>query len=273
MGNLLRVGQWFFALCLAGLAGEQFYYGDFRPVFVPHWASPMPGQAILAYLFSFILLAAAIALVLEKKARTAMLLLGGLFLALVLFCHIPYELLDGPSGHNLGSWTHAFKELAFAGSAFVLAGSFPHDLETAQKEPGTLRILETFIPFGGIFFSAMLVAFGIDHFLYADWVSTLVPNWIPGHLFWTYFAGVTLIGGGLGIGLQIKKRTTALLTAIMIFIWFLILHIPRAIVAPAGDNGNELNSVFESLGFSGVALVIAYCWVGPRMIRPRLSVS
>lgn len=273
MGNLIRTGQWIFAICLGGLACEQFYYADFRPVFVPHWASPVPGHAILAYLFSLILLAAAAALVLQKKARTAMLLLGGLFLVLVLFCHIPFELLADPAGHNLGSWTHAFKELAFAGSAFVMAGSLPHDLEAAKKDPAVLRMLETFIPLGGIFFSIMLIVFGIDHFLYDKWVATLVPAWIPGNLFWTWFAGVALIGAGLGIGLQIRKRTIALLTAIMIFSWFLILHIPRAAVAPASDNGNELNSVFESFGFSGVALVIAYCWVGPRLIRPRLSVS
>jgi len=44
----------------------------------------------------------------------------------------------------------------------------------------------------------------------------------------------------------------------MVFIWFLILHIPRAVVAPVTDNGNELSSVFESLGVSGIAFVIAY---------------
>jgi hypothetical protein len=31
-----------------------------------------------------------------------------------------------------------------------------------------------------------VVAFGIVHFLYAEFVKTLVPNSIPGHLFWTY---------------------------------------------------------------------------------------
>jgi hypothetical protein len=43
----------------------------------------------------------------------------------------------------------------------------------------------------------------------------------------------------------------------MLFIWFLILHIPRAIDMPEIANGNELTSVFQALAFSGVALVIA----------------
>src|ERR1700743_3548816 len=37
MWNLVKAGRLFFAVCLIGLAGQQFYYADFRPVFVPPW--------------------------------------------------------------------------------------------------------------------------------------------------------------------------------------------------------------------------------------------
>ena len=104
----------------------------------------------------------------------------------------------------------------------------------------------------------MLVIFGIEHFLFGEFVKSLVPGWIPGDLFWTYFAAVALIGAGLAIIFRVKVKLVALLLGIMVFIWFLILHIPRAVVAPVTDMGNELSSVFESLGVSGIAFVIAY---------------
>jgi len=44
----------------------------------------------------------------------------------------------------------------------------------------------------------------------------------------------------------------------MIFLWFILLHIPRAIADPYIEKGNEITSVFESLGFSGIAFLIAY---------------
>ena len=260
MRNLVKIGRLFYAIFLIGITCQQFYYSEFRPTLMPPWPSPFPGEVVFAYGCSLFMIAAAVALVLERQARTMMLLLGGLFLALVLFCHVPYKLFVDPG--DIGSWTKALKGLAYSGSAFVMASSFPVGQAAGGHEPALIRLLGKLIPLGGVFFSITLIAFGIDHFLYAPFVATLVPDWIPGHLFWTYFAGVALIGGGAGIILEIRKKTIAMLVGIMIFIWFLVLHIPRAAIAPASDKGNELTSVFESLGFSGVAFVIAFCWSG-----------
>ena len=270
MESLAKIGRWFYAISLVGLAGQQFYYGSFRPVFVPPFPSQIPGQVVLVYLFSFFLIGAAVALVLEKKVRTTMLLLGGLFLVLFLFCHIPFELLVDPGVKQIGSWNNGIKDLSiFSGSAFIVAGSFPVERVPDQKDRIFLRPLEALIPFGNFFYSIMLVIFGIEHFLYAGGVQNLVPGWIPGHLFWTYFAAVALIGAGLAIIFRFKVKLIGTLTGIMIFIWFLILHIPRAAVAPVTDNGNELTSVFESLGCSGIAFVIAYAAASVRP-KPRL---
>ena len=153
--------------------------------------------------------------------------------------------------------------------AFIVAGCFPDGRFPGQKDRAFLRPLEALIPFGVFFYSIMLVIFGIEHFLYADGVQALVPDWIPGHLFWTYFAAVALIGAGLAIIFRFQVKLIGILTGTMIFIWFLILHIPRAVVAPVTDKGNELASVFESLGYSGIAFVIAYAAASVRL-KPRL---
>lgn len=259
MEALAKAGRWAFAVCLIGLAGQQLYYADLRPVLVPAWATPIPGHAALAYLLSIILIGAAAALFLGKGVRTAMLLLGGIFLALFLFSYMPFELLIDPGRGQVGAWNNALKELWLAGSAFIIAGTFADPQGSAAHGASALtRPLEVFIPLGKFFFSIMLVIFGIEHFLYSEGVKTLVPDWIPGHLFWTYFAAVALIGAGVAIMLGIRVKLVGILLGIMVFIWFLILHIPRAAVAPASDKGNELSSVFESLGVSGVAFVLAY---------------
>ena len=104
----------------------------------------------------------------------------------------------------------------------------------------------------------MLVIFGIDHFLYFDFVKTLVPVWIPGNVFWTYFAGIALIGSGLAIIVNFKIKTISLLPGAMLFLWLILLHIPRAITMDTSKDPNEIVSVFECLAFSGVAFLLYF---------------
>ena len=103
-----------------------------------------------------------------------------------------------------------------------------------------------------------MITFGITHFLYTDFVAKLVPNWMPFHLFWTYFAAVALIGSGVAIILNFKQQLVATLLGVMLFLWFILLHILRAIAEPFVNKGNEVTSVFQALAFSGIAFIIAY---------------
>ena len=262
MGNLARIARIFFAVCIAGLAAQQFYDGEFRPVLIPTYATHFPGEFILAYLLSAILILVAVAIILKRYDANASLLLGFVFLALLVFCHVPYEGWIDPAGRQtIGAWNNAFKESALAGSAFVVAGSLARERSLDKIAFVTTPQVLTIV--GGILFSITITVFGIEHFMFAEFVKTLVPDWIPGPLFWTYFAAVALVGSGSAILFQTRSRLAAMLLGIMIFLWVFLLHIPRAAVAPASDKGNELSSVFEALGFSGIAILIA-CSYKPR---------
>ena len=57
--------------------------------------------------------------------------------------------------------------------------------------------------------------------------------------------------------MRIKTGLAAALLGGMIFIWFIILHIPKVIAAPAADMGGELTSAFLALAYCGIAFVIA----------------
>ncbi len=255
MENLIKSGRTFFGIALVALGIQQFFYADFRPVFLPSWPSWIPGLPLWAYLAGVALIAAGAAIITGKKARLASLVLGTVLLVLFVFGHIPYQLINNPT--ILGAWTNALKELALSGGAFIVAGSFPEERSSSGSQSSTVRLLDKFIPFGRFFFSITMIIFGIDHFLYADFVATLVPAWIPGPIFWTYFAGVALVGSGVSIILKIKVRLVATLLGTMIFLWFVFLHIPRAFADPYTQEGNEVTSVFQALAFSGIAFILA----------------
>jgi uncharacterized membrane protein YphA (DoxX/SURF4 family) len=257
MEKLIKTGRIFYGIAMAGVGFQQLFYADFHPMIFPPSHAWLPGLAFWAYLTGAALLAAGAAIVFEKKARTVSLVLGAILLALFCFYYIPYEFIVDPYYKHLGVWGDAEKELALAGGAFCVAASFPAENTNVQKKSLFIKLLERITPLGSIFFSITMISFGIDHLLYTDGISLLVPSWIPHPIFWTYFAAVALIGSGVAIILKIKLNVIATLLGVMIFIWLIILHIPRAIDQPLANKGNEVTSAFSALAFVGIAFVIA----------------
>ena len=260
MEKLLIAGRVMYAFGIAGLGLQQFFYPGFRPVFIPGYFEALANAEPLVFIFSITLILVGGSVLFKFRSKSALLVLALVFLVLFVFLHIPSNLIQ-----NLispGAWTNALKILAFSGGALIIAGSFDED--ESEKPSALNRTLGKLIPLGRFFFGIMLIVFGIDHFLYAKFVATLVPEWIGGNMFWTYFAAIALIGSGISLITKIKIGFVSLLMGIMIFLWFLTLHIPRAIAMPHVDNGNELTSVFQALAFSGVGFVLAYVYSNPK---------
>jgi len=153
----------------------------------------------------------------------------------------------------LGAWTDALKLLALCGGALIVARAFP-----GNANPGFINGLYKTSFLGRYFFGLMLLIFGIDHFVYADFVKTLVPTWIPGALFWTYAAGIALMGTGLSFITNFKRKPVALLAGMMLFLWLIVLHIPRALTMDTSQDPNEIVSVLECLAFSGMAFLLHF---------------
>jgi len=256
MENLIKTGRAFYGAGIMGIGIQQFIYGDFRPVLLEQWPSWIPWITVWAWLAGAALIIAGAIIAISKNAPKTTLILGIAFLLFFLAFHVTYQLFGSPYSFHLGSWTNPLKELAFSGGAFVILASYRWEKNNNNAAFRT-RLADIFIPYGRIFFSLMMIVFGLDHFLYTQFVATLVPGWIPGHVFWTYFAGVALMGSGICIMFKFQLKLVGMLLGIMLFIWFVILHIPRAITDPYIDKGNEVTSVFEALAFSGVAFIIA----------------
>jgi len=99
------------------------------------------------------------------------------------------------------------------------------------------------------------VIFGVQHFMYAKFIATLIPVWIPGHLFWAYFVGVAFVATALSIATKIQGRLAAALLGLMFLLWVIVLHAPR--VVAAAHDGNEWTSAFVALAMSGGAFLVA----------------
>src|SRR4051794_39083162 len=163
MKLIARVAQSFFAIAMIAFGIQHLVYGDFVTRVVPKLGAY---SSSWAYLAGIILVTCGLAILFRKSVRLAALLLGSLILLSFFVFYVPLLL---KSQLLNGTWTNAGKALALSGGAFLTA------------EIGRL------VPISRLFLSLFMILGGIQHFLFAQFVAGLVPVWIPGHLFWTYF--------------------------------------------------------------------------------------
>jgi uncharacterized membrane protein len=252
MGNLSDIGRIFYGLAIAGIGISTIFFNNYPYMLLPPQGFLIPGSSLLHYISGVMLILIGSRIVFKIKTWLVSFLFGVMLLLIFCFFYIPYEFMVNLNYLQLGEWENAEKELALAGGVFVIAASFSENNENADK-----RFWEKLKPFGIILFSIPIISFGILHFQFAKEISTMVPTWVPGHLFWTYIAGVGLFGSGIAIILNIKTGLIAALLGSIIFIWFAILHIPRVILSSFADLGDEITSAFLALAYCGISFVIA----------------
>lgn len=138
----------------------------------------------------------------------------------------------------------------FAGVAILAIGIF-----TYGKEVLRARGADKIVTLAPLFFAVPMAVFASQHFTEAKLVATLVPSWIPGHLFWTYFVGTAVIAASLSIVVKKQARLAANLLAVMLILFELLLHIPAIMAHP--KNVIAWAIALRDLAFSGGALAFA----------------
>jgi hypothetical protein len=121
--------------------------------------------------------------------------------------------------------------------------------------PAQQKVHEVLSEVGRYMFAISLIIFAVQHFMYATFVATLVPAWIPGHLFWAYFVGVAFIAAALSIAANKGARLAGIMLGTMFLLWVVLLHAPRVAASPR--NGNEWTSEFVALAMCGASFVMA----------------
>lgn len=248
MQEFYKSGRFFFAIAIISFGIIQFITGNFMSGFLPV-IDNLPGRNFFLYLSSTLFLAGGLAMLIPGSARRTTLMIGFFLLLLAVYPHLVNLLSDI---HNPGPWTSFAETLALAGGAFIIAGDssvFPSSGTPAPEFPKLRRI-------GRILFAASLLVFAIQHFMYADYIATLITAWIPFHLFFAYFAGVAFTLAAISILVNIKTRLACILLGFMFLFWVIFLHAPR--VAANSSKESEWTSMFIALAFSGIFFSLAY---------------
>lgn len=124
-------------------------------------------------------------------------------------------------------FTHVIFWMWFLGLCFLVIGLF-----TVRKEVAAAALMDKLVALGRVFAASSLALFAGEHLAGASFVKGAVPPWMPGPLFWTYLVGLALLATALSLALKRYVGLSSLMTAVMIFLFVLMVHLPRVAANP-----------------------------------------
>lgn len=247
LDKLIRPGRIIFATGIIALGILCIISKDFIVGRPPAWPAGFKVNPALADITGTALILAAMAILGKKRAGLAALLIAGLILLLSVLRHLPNFMND---------WLNAYKSMALFGGALIVGSSFfKEDGHITSRYIVNDRLRNRLVLAGCFLLCVFFIACGYAHFKFAGFVMDFIPAYIPFHSFWTYFCGICLFAGGAGLLLRQTRKWAALLSAIMLSGWFLLLHIPR-FLANTHDASDRMG-LCESFTFAGIFFVLA----------------
>lgn len=106
---------------------------------------------------------------------------------------------------------------------------------------------------GRLLFALPFGIFGILHFMMAESMSGMVPDFMPGGVLWVYLTGVALLAASVSFVIQMQVRLAGLLLALMLVIFVLSVHLPGVM----SGNESAMPNLLKDLSLAGGALILA----------------
>lgn len=134
-----------------------------------------------------------------------------------------------------------------------------NDLLKVSDQSRADSVVDTIIAWGAKLAPACIAIpmaiYGVQHFIYLQFVADFIPRWIPWRVFWAEFTGAALIAAATGILFRVRDRWAATLLGAMIFLWVVLLHTSRIAAQPR--EFGEWRGFFQALAMSGFVFVLA----------------
>jgi uncharacterized membrane protein len=137
-----------------------------------------------------------------------------------------------------------------AGVVLFLIGVWATKSEVAEA-----RGLDKIAALATVCVAIPLAVFGALHLFGPQFVSPLVPRYMPWRMFWVYFVGCALIAASVSIATGTAVRWSGVLVGIMMFSFVAMIHLPGALARPQDRIIRTI--VFREMAFGGAGWILA----------------
>lgn len=100
---------------------------------------------------------------------------------------------------------------------------------------------------GNLGMAAFIIFTGLAHFKFQKGMAMMIPEFIPGKLFWVYFTGILEIAAGIGLLIPSVRE----LTAFLLIIFYILVFI-------ANINSSRKNINIFKADFTGPGMAYLY---------------
>ena len=237
----LTIGTSFYAVAVLAIGIIHFVTGNFPTGLLPVPAA-LVGRMALVYLSGAAMVVAALLIFSRKYVFAGTMLSAIVWLIYFLALHLPKLIMtiDHPD-----EWTPTFEVLLFFCGALLIAGN----ADAAKNKRFQFILVASYL------FAVVLFVFFVLHFKYTHFIVMLLPAWLPFKYFWANVVTVAFLASSISLLIRVWVHCSSQMLALMFFIWFCILHIPRVVEDIHAEP--EWTSLFVVLAASGVALLIA----------------
>lgn len=237
---IVGIARWIIGISLIVFAVQHFLYSSFVAGLIAPW---MPFRLFWAWFVGVAFCAAALSFLSGKSVRLASFLLGLMFAIFVLIEHAPRI---AAHLHGANEWTSGFIALAMAGCGWMLA---------RLSSPGKFSPFSDFLRSGRFLFSLAVLAFGVQHLIFARSGGGIGPPWYPHGSFSAILVGLVLLAAGIAGLSGVQVRLGGLLLFAVLLLLFVLVQVPRML--PNLHDPRPWTTAFEILALCGAALLLA----------------
>jgi uncharacterized membrane protein len=174
-----------------------------------------------------------------------------MFVLFVLLIYVP-NLIQNP--HDRFSISNPLRDVSLAAGAMCMAWTMS---PAARRQK-----LHWLAIAGRLIFAAVILYFGVEQFLHPEFapgvpLELLTPAWVPAHIAWSWFAGIVLVAGGLGLLVNKSARWSAIAVGIAYLLLVAFVYVPMEIAHPSIEISGELDYLVNTLAVGGAALLVA----------------
>lgn len=106
--------------------------------------------------------------------------------------------------------------------------------------------------------AAVMITFGILHFVNARDLVVYIPDYVPGGILWVNVVGAAFILGGISFILNRWVKMAGYLLAALLFVFVIVIHLPNYLNAGNGETrAMALINILNDMAIAGFALHLA----------------
>ena len=246
--RIASAGHAVFAAVFIALGFQGLITGGFTPIWQPV-PKAVPAREVLVYLCAVVSVACGVGLLWRRAAASAARVLLAYLLLWILLFRVR-DIMRAPT--SFGAWDGCAETVAVAAGAWVLYAWF-----AAAWEKRRLGFVTgtSGVRIAAALYGLAMIPFGLAHFLYVTPTASLVPRWLPFHMFWVYFFGCTFLAAGAALLANRAARVAAALSALQIGLFTLFVWVP--IVAGGSANPFQWSEFGISSAITAAAWVVA----------------